>query len=94
VARGVASPVAAPALASGVFDPLDPLVEWCAEFEAPIGLPGYATNSDSSSDSESAQLLSFLDALAHREAKNAGLSTGQFECLGVRSLGALIGAEP
>jgi hypothetical protein len=54
-----------------VFDPLDPLVEWCAELEAPIGLPGYATNNDSSSDSESAQLLSFL---SHREAKNAGLS--------------------
>jgi hypothetical protein len=40
-----------------------------------------------SSDSESAQLLSFL---SHREAKNAGLSTGQFGC----SFGALIGAEP
>ena len=75
------------ALASGVFDPLDPLVEWCAEFEAPIGLPGYATNNDSSSDSESAQLLSFL---SHREAKNAGLSTGQSGC----PFGALIGAEP
>jgi hypothetical protein len=55
VARSVAPPVAAPALASGVFDPLDPLIEWCAELEAPIGLPGYATNNDSSSDSESAQ---------------------------------------
>jgi hypothetical protein len=81
LARSRVPPVPAPALASAVFDPLD-LVEWCAGLEAPIGLPGYATNSDSDSDSssdrESAQLLSWW--WSHREAEIAELpasGTGQ-----------------
>jgi hypothetical protein len=49
VPRSLAPPVPVPALASGVFDPLDPLVELCAELGAPTELPSYATNSDSSS---------------------------------------------
>jgi hypothetical protein len=90
VARSRAPSVPAPALASGVFDPLDvALVEWCAELEAPIGLPSYATNSDSdsSSDNESAQLLSFLS----REAEIAELpapSTGLSACPFGASFGA------
>jgi hypothetical protein len=75
VQRSRALPVPAPA--PGVFDPL---VEWCAELGAPpIGLPSSATNNDSSSDSESAQLLSFLSRRWSNE-ELPTFSTGRSGC--------------